>query len=48
MVKSAYLTQEYTGVIEVIDNVLKYFDKADDSELLKNGAGSLGSESHAD
>ena len=32
MVKSAYLTQDYTGVVELVDNVLKYFDTNDRSE----------------
>ena len=32
LTKSAYLTQDYTGVIEVVDNILKYFDKADTTE----------------
>ena len=32
LTKSAYLTQDYTGVVEVIDNILKYFDKSDTSE----------------
>ena len=30
--KSAYLTQDYTGVVEIIDNVLKYFDSKDKSQ----------------
>lgn len=29
LTKSAYLTQDYTGVVEVVDNVLKFFNKAD-------------------
>jgi len=29
LVKSAYLTQDYTGVIEVVDNIIKYFEKKD-------------------
>lgn len=32
LVKSAYLTQDYTGVVEVVDNVLKFFNKADKTE----------------
>ena len=32
LVKSAYLTQDYTGVKEIVDNVLKYFDTADKTE----------------
>lgn len=32
LVKSAYLTQDYTGVVEVVDNVLNYFNKADRTE----------------
>ncbi len=32
LVKSAYLTQDYTGVIEVVDNVLKFFDAKDRSD----------------
>ena len=32
LVKSAYLTQDYTAVVEVVDNVSKYFDKKDKSE----------------
>ena len=32
LTKSAYLTQDFTGVVEVIDNILKYFDKADNTE----------------
>ena len=29
LVKAVYLIQDYTGVVEIIDNILKYFDKAD-------------------
>lgn len=32
LTKSAYLTQDYTGVVEVVDNVLKFFNKADKTE----------------
>lgn len=32
LVKSAYLTQDYNGVVEVVDNVLNYFNKADKTE----------------
>ncbi|MBR2068620.1 MAG: hypothetical protein IJ877_02540 [Candidatus Gastranaerophilales bacterium] len=32
LVKSLYLTQDFTGVVEVVDNVLKYFDIKDKSE----------------
>ncbi|MBR5303784.1 MAG: hypothetical protein IKU37_03045 [Candidatus Gastranaerophilales bacterium] len=32
LVKSAYLTQDYTGVVEVVDNVLNFFSKADKTE----------------
>ena len=29
LTKSAYLTQDYTGAVEVVDNVLKFFNKSD-------------------
>lgn len=32
LIKSAYLIQDYTGVKEIVDNVLKYFDNKDKSE----------------
>ena len=32
LLKSAILTQDYTGAIEVCDNILKFFDKSDKSE----------------
>lgn len=32
LTKSAYLTQDYTGAVEVVDNVLKFFNKADKSD----------------
>jgi len=32
LVKSLYLTQDYTDVIEVVDNILKYFDIKNTSE----------------
>ena len=32
LLESAVLTQDYTGAVEVCDNVLKYFDKNDKSE----------------
>ena len=32
LVKSLYITQDYTGVVEVVDNVLKYFDTKDRTE----------------
>ena len=32
LVRSSYLTQDYTAVVEVVDNILKYFDKNDKSE----------------
>ena len=32
LVKSEYLTQDYTGVVEVADNILKYFNKSDRTE----------------
>ena len=35
LVKSAYLTQDYTGVIEVVDNVLQYFTKNENSTQKK-------------
>ncbi len=32
LIKSLYLTQDYTDVVEIVDNVLKYFDVKDKSE----------------
>ena len=32
LAKSAYLTQDYTGVVEVVDNVLKFFEVKDKGE----------------
>ena len=32
LIKSLYLTQDYTDIIEIVDNVLKYFDVRDRSE----------------
>jgi len=32
LTKSAYLTQDYTGVVEVVDNILQYFDKTNSTE----------------
>ena len=32
LTKSAYLTHDFTGVVEVVDNVLKFFNKADKTE----------------
>ncbi len=32
LVKSAYLIQDYTGVVEIVDNVLKFFNKTDKSD----------------
>ncbi len=32
LTKSLYLTQDYTGVVEIVDNILKYFDKKDKTE----------------
>ncbi|MBQ8634518.1 hypothetical protein IJ425_00005, partial [bacterium] len=32
LVKSAYLTQDYNAVIEVVDNVLRFFDKKDKTD----------------
>lgn len=29
LVKSTFLSQDYTGVIEIVDNVIKYFDQKD-------------------
>lgn len=32
LVKSAYLTQDYTGCVEIVDNILKYFSSKDSQD----------------